>query len=172
MCRTHQLFVGIGSSHGDDQAGWLVADRLGLVTGRTTDLIVKRAVVPTDILDWLEGIEHLHLCDACRTESPPGTLHRWEWPITNKAVSIEGKRSLALEAIESAHHSGSHDWQIPQTLQLAERLGILPPRVTIWGIEGRVFEPTQAPILQIQASLSTFVDKIVARLCLEMLNST
>ena len=165
MNRTRKLFVGIGSPHGDDQVGWLVAVRLQLAIGPTRDMLIKQAVVPTDVLDWLDGVEHLHLCDACQTGSPLGTLHCWEWPVTSQGCSTDGKRLRELEAIQPAHPSGSHDWPIAQTLRLAARLLILPPRVTIWGIEGCHFAPGGDPGPEIQASVAAVVDEIAASLC-------
>ncbi len=76
-----RLFVGIGSPHGDDQAGWLLADLLRGQFASAGGILVRQAVVPADILDWLNGVEHLHVCDACTTGSPAATLHRWEWNV-------------------------------------------------------------------------------------------
>jgi hydrogenase maturation protease len=119
------LFVGIGSPHGDDQIGWHMADELaarlkGSQTALLAELTIRKAASPADILDWLEGIERLVLCDACRSGGPPGSAYRWTWPD---------------QAIEQADSSGSHDLDLASVLTLAQRLHSLPPIVVVWGIE-------------------------------------
>src|SRR5688572_26163325 len=48
------LVVGIGSDHGDDRVGWLVAD--ALQTRAPADVSVRHAKTPLDLLDWLDEI--------------------------------------------------------------------------------------------------------------------
>lgn len=112
------LVVGLGSPHGDDQAGWLVADRLA--AERLPHGVIRRARVPLDLIDWLDGIARLVLCDACAAIGTPGQVHRWRWPHS----AIARCRSL-----------GSHDFGASNVLELAETLGMLPDEVLIWGIE-------------------------------------
>ena len=57
------LVVGIGSPHGDDQAGWLVVERLrDLLPKSSAEFHVAQS--PTDLLNWLEDHETLFLVDA------------------------------------------------------------------------------------------------------------
>lgn len=161
-----QLFVGIGSSHGDDQAGWVAADRLRMHFASENQVLVRQAVIPADILDWLSGVDHLHLCDACQTGSAPATLHRWEWDL---AVHNEPSDADARCVLRS---SGSHNWGVVQTLQLAQRLAIAPSRVTLWGIEGRHFEPQDSLSPEIQVSLPSIIGEILADLNSGLANSS
>lgn len=158
-----QLFVGIGSAHGDDQAGWLVADRLRSHLASEKHVLIREAVIPADILDWLTDIEHLHLCDACQTGSPLATLHRWEWHL---AAAVE---LGSVELPDTGGHpilrsSGSHDWGVAHTLRLAERLAICPSRVTIWGIEGWDFSPQHPLSAKLQEALPSIAGEILAEL--------
>ena len=99
------LVVGLGSAHGDDQAGWLVAEQLlkkvsvlkkvsgtfEASEGQVESLMressrhlfqhvdVRRAMIPLDVLDWLEGVSILHLCDACETTDSHEKLMRFTW---------------------------------------------------------------------------------------------
>jgi hydrogenase maturation protease len=153
-----QLFVGIGSSHGDDQAGWIVADRLRTHFASANHVLVRQAVIPADILDWLNGVDHLHLCDACQTGSPLAMLHRWEW---NLAAPVELTDAGGHHVLRS---SGSHNWGVAHTLKLAERLAIAPSRVTLWGVEGRHFEPQHSLSAEVQEALPSIVGTILAGL--------
>jgi len=117
MC-SDRLIVGIGSDHGDDQAGWLVVDALAPhVAPRST---ARKAKAPLDLLDWLEGVRWLAICDACRGAGPVGCWHRWNWP---------------ADDLPFHHPAGSHSYGLLESLGLADRLGILPELVWIWGIE-------------------------------------
>ena len=155
MSRT--LVVGVGSPQGDDQAGWLVADRL---TAHHTDAgsppgwTVRRARIPLDLLDWLDGVDRLVICDACEALGEPGQLHCWTWP----DPAIAACRSLT-----------SHDFGLPSVLQMAGALGRLPRQVTIWGIEmtgsemnGR--EQPHEPALELHAAVARAVAEILAAL--------
>lgn len=122
------LFAGIGSQHGDDRIGWLVADALR--ERFPSDLEVRQASTPSHLLDWLGGIDRLVVCDACLAPTVADTtnrsrLHRWEWP------------ELDATSLRSA---SSHAFGLPQVLQLAEKLGNLPTQVIVFGVEGSCFD--------------------------------
>lgn len=117
MTSGDSLLVGIGSSYGDDQAGWRVADAVAAHVG--AGVTVCRVGTPIDLLDHLAGVERLHICDACHSTGAVGSLHRWRWPDPR---------------IEPVHFSGSHDLGPAAVLKLGERLGLLPSEVIVWGI--------------------------------------
>lgn len=141
MNGTHTLFVGLGSPYGDDQVGWRVAEELGR---RQPDRAVRVARTPSELLDWLDGLDALELCDAVRGETP-GRLHSWKWP------------TAQLGRLRSA---GSHAFGVTAVLELAERLGRLPEDVRIWGIESRQFEPTHSISDELAAQLPGVIEQI------------
>lgn len=112
------LFVGIGSDHGGDRAGWLVADELA--QSATSEAIIRRAKSPIDVLDWFDGVRWLGLCDACCGAGPIGTWYRWTWPTLD---------------VPFIRPSGTHAYGLIDTLKLASRLGSLPETVQLWGVE-------------------------------------
>ncbi len=114
------LIVGIGSSHGDDQFGWRVAGRLQAMI-HSPAIIVRTALTPVTLLDWLDDVRRLILCDAVRDDRPAGTVRRLTWP-TDRFVQ--------------RRHGTTHGLSLPDTLRLAERLGSLPPEVIIWAATG------------------------------------
>jgi hydrogenase maturation protease len=154
------LFVGIGSPHGDDRAGWLVADALaqacahvaaptngGSALRRT--VTIRKAGVPADLLDWMEGAATLIVCDAVRGAGMPGTLHQWRWPDAG---------------IERYHSAGSHDLGLSGVLELAEKLGRLPPEVIVWGIEIGPVVPAAGASPQVLEALPDLVRRIWSEL--------
>ena len=141
------LFVGLGSSHGDDRVGWMVADALELrAIPQTT---VRRAAAPLDILDWLEGVDCLALCDACQGIGAVGTWRRWPAPLVDIPVG-------------RARHS--HDLGLPAALQLGARLGPLPRSVVLWSVEIRQTEPDKPVSTQVAVAVPAVVDDIVRHL--------
>ncbi len=112
------LVVGIGSPHGSDRVGWDLADFLEQVL--PAPWVVRQARVPTDLFDWIEGCSRLHVLDACPLIQQLGQVHRLEWPD---------------HRILESRTATSHDYDLPQVLQLAQRLGQLPPQVVVWAIE-------------------------------------
>jgi hydrogenase maturation protease len=141
------LFVGLGSAHGDDRAGWLVADSLAPRLG--PQAIVRRAVAPLDILDWLEGIERLAVCDACQGIGPLGSWRCWESPLAD---------------IPAARARHSHDLGLAAALQVAARLGHLPREVIVWGIEIGQTGPQQLTSREVVAAIPAIADDVVNRL--------
>lgn len=117
------LVVGIGSPHGHDRLGWSVA--LSLKQCQSDKCDVRIAMTPADLLDWLEGYDTLHLCDACQSHSSvdspqSAALHRWQWPD---------------EHIQEQQWSGSHDLGLSNVLRLATQLGTAPSSIILWGLE-------------------------------------
>src|SRR5690348_15076586 len=113
------LLVGLGSPHGDDAVGWRIAEMVA--AAEMPGLVVRRASSPLDILDWLDGIDRLVVCDACDSPNAVGTLYDWGWP------------SLAIAPRSS---NNSHAIGLIEALKLAEQLGRLPSDVRIYAVGG------------------------------------
>ncbi len=125
------LLVGIGSPHGDDQAGWLVASDLQRrLVGQLDMFACRFAKSPSDLLDWLDDVTHLIVCDSCESPNQLGELRLWHWP---------ADRFLRTRS------SSSHQLGLPDVLDLATNIGRLPPRVEIWAIGGGRFSPGTEP---------------------------
>ena len=119
MSQQNVLFVGIGSPHGDDVVGWVVADILRSNVALTHVRFIRSAS-PLELFDWIDECDRLFLCDGCCGLGSPGKTRRMVWP------------TLELEQLT---WSNTHDFPLTASLQLAERLGRLPPEVILWAIE-------------------------------------
>jgi hydrogenase maturation protease len=138
------LFVGLGSAYGDDQIGWRVAERLAASIEETA-VSIRIARSPGDLLDWLEGVDRLIVCDACENVSLPGTILRLRWPNAQLATLCS---------------SSSHDLGLADVLALAEQLCRLPKEVIIWCAQGETSIPGSALSASGQAAVTRLVDKI------------
>jgi hydrogenase maturation protease len=138
------LIVGIGSSHGDDRAGWRVAELLAERLDQD-NIDVRQAASPVQLLSWLAGVRQLIICDACRGLDAPGRVHRWNWP---------------SKELSDVAWSGTHDLSLPAVLALAERLGHLPRVVIVWAIEGSPGGPVEPMSRDVAAVLPQLVAEI------------
>lgn len=117
MTRPRTLIVGLGSDFGDDRVGWIVARRLST---QQPEIATRVIGSPAELLDQLSDVDQLHIVDACQGAGPPGTILPCRWP----------SRELSDVAFQ-----GSHNLGLIAALAIAAQLGLLPARVTIWGIE-------------------------------------
>jgi hydrogenase maturation protease len=157
------LIVGIGSPHGDDVAGWKVAELLADELAGP-DICIKQATSPLQILHWMEWRSELQqksseqgilanpttiLCDACRGFGEPGEINRWTWP-DSELVNVSW--------------SGTHDFSLTATLQLAERLNRLPPQVVIWTIEAGTAKAFDGMSPEVEAAVPRLAKSIASEL--------
>lgn len=112
------LVVGLGSHHGDDQAGWLVLERLR--ERRYPSSKLMRLLHPADLLDVTEAMQPLVICDACVAGASAGTIHRLQWPSDELCYQ---------------RASGSHDLPLGPVMELGRRLDCIPESVEIWALE-------------------------------------
>lgn len=117
----NRLIVGLGSPHGDDQAGWRVIDHLH-AAGLSQDE-ARAAPTPAALWDWCSSQCDLTVCDASDDGAAPGRIHRWRWP----------------DDPFPARASGTHDLPLSEVLAIGVTLGCLPTHVTIWTISGAAF---------------------------------
>ena len=137
------LLVGIGSPHGDDRLGWEIAAQVGRRAAGA--FIVRCARTPVELLDWLEGIDSLDVCDAvCNGNA--GSVDCWQWPAPQ---------------IARLPFRGSHNVGLPEVLALAEQLGALPPMVRIWGVGIK----SPAAFGAVSPELTFAVRAVVDRIC-------
>lgn len=137
--------LGLGGPHGDDQVGWLAADRLARLA--IPGVSVRRLHSAAELVDGCGECGRLVVIDACLDDGPIGARRIWNWP-------DKGLAPLAF--------SGTHDLGLAAALALAEQLGRLPADTSIWSVSsqpparsGADFESSLSPA--VQASLEMLV---------------
>lgn len=129
------LVVGIGSPHGDDQAGWEVITQLSdRFLGEFT---FRKASVPHDILDWLHSELNLHIVDAS-LDSEPGVRRHAIRQQPDPSVQINQLQPWSADFAEMAfpdvRSSSSHQLDLLSVLKLASTLGKLPNQFLLWTV--------------------------------------
>jgi len=133
--------VGVGSSHGDDAAGPLVARRLA---GEATLPPGVEALVcerPLDLLELLDGIDGAVLVDATRSGRRPGTVHE-----------------PAAEELVEARPVSTHHLGVREILAMAKVLERAPDRLALIGIEAACVEGS-AVSAPVQAALADAAER-------------
>ncbi len=83
------LVVGIGSPHGDDQAGWLLIERLSSQV--SSQVRLRTASVPHNLIDWSDDCDALYIIDACDDSE---TVMRIELSDENSTAKIDRPDTL------------------------------------------------------------------------------
>lgn len=161
MSASRGLIVGIGSDYGDDQFGLAVAEWLSARWRRRGEDGSPQIVslrTPADLLSLLTTSQGawncLHLIDACLGAGQAGSLIHQRWPCP----------AAIFPRVESPN---SHNLGLWESLETADRLGALPPSVTLWGVEmspGRDGQeyfraPLSAPVQQAIAPLGQLLER-------------
>lgn len=121
------LIAGLGSPHGDDQAGWLVVERLHQLGVSHRDARIVYS--PSDLCHIGSATRPLVVCDAGANGLSGGTVEFCEWP----AQSLPFSRG------------GTHDVSLEEALSLGLQLEAVPSIVAIWIINGHDFHPLSKP---------------------------
>ena len=123
--RSHTLIIGVGNPfRSDDAAGLEVARRLREknICGTT---ILEHGGEGADLLEVWKGAQEVIVIDAVQSGAAPGTVHR----IDAVAEKLPGW----------VPRGSTHALGVAEAVELARALGELPPRMILYGIEGRNF---------------------------------
>lgn len=142
------VVAGFGSPHGDDQAGWQVVTVLGRRPNVPARLV--KITEGTQLIDELEGCDRLIVVDACRGGSRVGAITRLEWPDPR---------------VRQYHNHSTHGIGLCNALELAERLGRMPPNVEILGIDIGSYRPPDEISAEVAQAVSELGKIISAELC-------
>jgi len=137
--------IGLGSPHGDDQAGWLAVNRLARVGAIDAQPIALNRTA--DLLDHLAGCQHLILIDACQTGAAPGTVYQVAWP-DPRFDTRPGRSTHGLSLVEMLH--------------LATALGTCPPSVVLFAVEVEACQPASEPSAPVRRAIAQLVKRVVA----------
>lgn len=79
----------------------------------------------TELMQAWEGVERVLLVDAACSGATPGTIHRFD--------PLNGPLPRGF------FYYSTHRFGVAEAVELAKVLGLLPPRLTLYAIEGGCF---------------------------------
>ena len=141
------LVIGIGNpDRGDDAAGLIAARGI-----RVYDVtILESQAEPYSLMEAWRGHETVYLIDACMAVDGPGTIHRFE---AHTAPLPERIGALS-----------SHGIGLGTTIELARAMGELPPRLIVFAIEARDYEPGGPVCRSVQEAAARVTEMIEAEI--------
>jgi hydrogenase maturation protease len=150
MAAIPTLVIGVGNRYrGDDAVGLWVAE--GLERLRLPDVAVK--LCPGGGLDLMDVWRHARsviIVDAVRGTGVAGDI-----------IRVDREELDRLAGIGTV---SSHGFGIGEAVRMAQALGELPSRLTVYGIEAHYFEPGTAPAPEVAAAVGRVVQLIVGEL--------
>jgi hydrogenase maturation protease len=145
------LVIGLGNDYrSDDAVGRVVARKLG---AESLDgvRILEESGEGAVLMDAWQGPDFVILIDAVHCGAEPGTIYR---------IDVR-----AEEIPRSFFHYSTHAFSLAEAVELAHALGQLPPRLVIYGIEGKNFESGIGLSPEITTAAEEAARRIKAELC-------
>jgi hydrogenase maturation protease len=141
------LVIGVGNEdRGDDGAGLAAAWQIQ-AKGLPHVRMVEQSGDGADLIDLWQQAQRVVLIDAMVTGAPPGTVQRFD---------IQTGTLPAHLAQTSSHLFG-----VVQAIELGRVLGLLPPKMVVYGIEGKCFEHGAGLSAEVETAVSAVVEQIV-----------
>jgi hydrogenase maturation protease len=121
---TKRIVIGVGNAlRGDDAVGLCVAR---ILAARGVAGVHESSGDPASLMELWNGAELVLLVDAAQSGAPPGEV--WWYDASEEALPA------------TRLHCSTHAFGAAEAIELARSLGTLPPRVIVFGIEGKSFE--------------------------------
>ena len=119
------LIIGLGNDYrGDDAVGRALARRLQVIAGGNVRVLEESGEGASLIEAW-KGADFVILIDAVHSGGAAGTIHRFD---------------TAMQSVPcSFFHYSTHALSVAEAVELARALNQLPPRLIVYGIEGKNF---------------------------------
>lgn len=141
------LILGAGNPfRQDDAAGLQVARRLRTRVPPGVTVVEAEGDLMSAIEDWREE-EEVVLIDAMNSGVHPGTVLRFE--AHDRPVPA------------SFSNSSTHSFGVAEAVELARALGKLPPRVIIYGIEGKHFAAGEEMSREVAHAVGEVVERVL-----------
>src|SRR6516225_4285895 len=120
------LIIGLGNDYrGDDAVGRVLARRLQAIAGDNVRVLEESGEGAALMESW-KGGDFVILIDAVHCGGAVGSIHRFD---------------AAMQPVPgSFFHYSTHAFSVAEAVELARALNQLPPRLIIYGIEGKNFD--------------------------------
>lgn len=141
------LVIGVGNDYrGDDGVGRIVARELRQRSPRTIAILEATGEGAALLESW-KGADTVILIDAVASGAYPGTIQRLD------------ARAQPLPA--GLLHTSTHAFGVAQAIELARALDQLPPRLVIFGIEGKTFGPDTGLSREVEHAAGEVVERVL-----------
>jgi hydrogenase maturation protease len=150
MTTARVVVIGIGNLYRrDDAAGLVVAQRLRQQAAAGVT-VIEHEGEPTALLDAWKDAGAVILIDAVFSGAEAGTIHR----LDAQADAIP----------QELFRYSTHTMSVAEAIELARTLGLLPPRLVVYGIEGKDFSPGAGLSPEVESGIPELVERVLREL--------
>ena len=144
------VVIGVGNLYRrDDAVGHAVVDSLRDRVPPNVALVPCEDE-PSRLIDAWDGADSAIVVDAVFAGSPPGSMHRFD--ASHEAVPA------------GVFRSSTHAFGVGEAIELARALGRLPPRILVYGVEGREFGTGEGLTAPVEAVVGRVADAVLDEL--------
>ncbi|HHT9130352.1 MAG TPA: hydrogenase maturation protease [Candidatus Brocadiaceae bacterium] len=137
------LVIGVGNAYrGDDVVGLVVAQHLKEQALEHVNVLEEGGDGVALMESW-RNADTVILVDAVYSGAKPGTLHRFD--------------AYAQPIPVKFFHYSTHTFGVAEAIELSRTLNQLPPRLIIYGIEGKCFEAGAGLSFEVEEAARTVV---------------
>jgi hydrogenase maturation protease len=145
------LVIGLGNDfRRDDGAGRMAARRVREMAGEAVR-VAEESGEGTALMDAWRGAELVVLIDAVHSGAEPGEIHRLD--------------AQAQPIPANFFHYSTHAFSVAEAVELARELGQLPPRLIVYGIEGKDFTSGEGLSPEVAAAVEEVARQVKGELC-------
>jgi hydrogenase maturation protease len=144
------VVIGVGNPYRrDDAAGLVIAQRLRQeVPGHVT--VMELEGEPTALLEAWSGAHAVVLIDAVFSGAEAGTIHR----LDAQADAIP----------QELFRYSTHALSVAEAIELARALGQLPPKLVVYGIEGKDFSAGVGLSPEVEGRVAELAERVLREL--------
>ena len=144
------LIIGLGNEYRrDDAVGLIVARRLREAAPKSVRVLEETGEGASLLESWQDA-DTVILIDAVQSGAAPGTLHRLD----------ANAQPMAKEFFRFSTHA----FGLAEAVELGRALGRLPPRLIVYGIEGKSFEAGVGLSPEVEAAAQVVVERVLGEL--------
>jgi len=148
--RSRTLIIGLGNEYRrDDAVGLVVARRLREAAPESV-LVLEETGEGASLLESWQDAHTVILIDAVQSGAAPGTVHRLD--------------ARAKPIAKKFFRFSTHAFGLAEAVELARALGRLPPRLIVYGIEGKRFEAGVGLSPEVKAVVGEVVERVLGEL--------
>jgi len=145
------LIIGLGNDYrGDDAVGRVLARKLQAIAGDNVRVLEESGEGAALMESWKSG-DFVILIDAVHSGGAAGTVHRFD---------------AATQPVPSSFfHYSTHAFSVAEAIELALVLNQLPPRLIVYGIEGKNFDSRVGLSPEVKVAAEEVFCKVKEDLC-------
>ena len=141
------LVIGVGNPYrGDDAVGLFVARKIKDLAPLNVEVYENYGEVAS-LVELFGNAGAVIIVDAVSSGSTPGDIFRFD--------------AVHEKIPAGCFHFSTHAFGIPEAVELARTLGLLPPKLVIYGIEGKEFGTGEDFSPEVEKAAKAVVESII-----------